>query len=179
MSDETVTAPAASDPIPTPSPRVGRNGRVPPPASRFGQPNGNPKNPGGKPKGFYALSRAYTDLLSWPRADLEAFLADVGPRETRIEDGQLVEVERPPLPYHVAKKIKGSHLIARGMFLSAMSPSATGQARAATEIADRTEGKVTQTHDVSAKITTLTDLVRKLEGDEAVATLAPIMGSGE
>lgn len=165
MSEETQAPPPGASP---------RSRFVPPPDRRFGQPNGNPKSPGGFPKGFYPLSKAYRDLLAWPRADLEAFLADAWPDEMMAgPGGELVPRPRPPLPKGIVKKIKGSHLIARGMFLAAMSPSATGQVRAASEIADRTEGKVTQPLDVNARIQTVADLVRQLEGEEAAAVLPP------
>lgn len=183
MSDETTPAvPPSPEPFPEVSHAVtpelpkkrpvgGYRGVPPPAARRFGQPGANPRCASGKPKGFYPLSKAYTDLLSWPREDLDAFLADAAPKETRIE--------RVPLPDRLAKKIKGSHLVARGMFLAAMTPGTQGQVRAAEAIADRTEGKVVQPHDVDARVSTVADLVRQLEGDEAVAVLAPILPGGQ
>lgn len=132
-----------------------RSGVVPPESSRFRK--GRSGNPSGKPKGFYSISKACIDLLSWHLEDLELFLR-VGDLLPGLED-------QSKLPALLAKRIKPAHLVARALFLTAMTPGALGQARAAVEIADRTEGKARLYYDIDAQFSSVSDLVQRISAD--------------
>ncbi len=158
---------AAAAPPPREERRSSRSGTIPPKDTRFGAPNGNIPSPGGKPKGFLSLSKAYIMIFSWPREDIEAFLRwQPHPEPKYDEAGNLIDP--PPLPEKIAKRIKAAHLVARAMILTASSPGLHGQVRAAVELADRTEGKVTQPVELDGRLATVSGLAAKLssEGSE-------------
>ena len=102
---------------------------------------GQSGNPTGRPKLGRRLSSALADLLDTPGDTV----------------GEAVEVFRRRRGRHLC----GADLIAITMFTTATDPKARGQVAAASEIADRTEGKVEQPTRVSGD--GLTFVVRRLE----------------
>lgn len=121
----------------TNAPRAGKGGIVPPVEYRW-KPGTTP-NPGGSPKGFIPLSKAYRIVADMPFEDIQ----------------KLRRGERPAC-WQKSRRVLIPYVVAAGQYLAA----AAGQTSAAAEIADRTEGKVTQkTENVTAG---LEDAIREV-----------------
>lgn len=108
----------------TPAIRAGKGGIEPPTDTRFGGPRANPGNPGGFPKGFVPLSRAYAIVGTMPIADVKKLARGVRPKTWG------------------KRKLTVPYVTAARMWL-------TGSAPTAEAIADRTEGKVKNTTDLN------------------------------
>ena len=108
----------------TQAPGAGNGGIVPPKDTRFGGPRANPQNPGGFPKGFVPLSRAYAIVAAMELSEVKQIAAGKKPKRWG----------KAPL--------RMTFVIAAQMCLAGTPP-------AAGEIADRTEGKVKNTTDLN------------------------------
>lgn len=114
----------------------GNGGVIPPVEYRWKK--GQCGNPGGIPKGHYPVSHAYNDMLAWD----VAVVVELGKKGL---EGNI--------PDEYRRKIKPAHLIAAARFACASDKKSLGGTAAAIEIADRTEGKVTQkTQDVTMNV---------------------------
>lgn len=107
---------------------AGRNGNVPPEETRWKP--GQSGNPSGHPKGYYPISAAEADLLSWP-LDVVKPLLDKG------LDAQIPEDYR--------RRLKTAHLVALGRIRAASDAENRSGVASAEHLADRTEGKVKNT----------------------------------
>lgn len=111
------------------------SGTAPPVETRFGGRRANPAARGGKPKGFYGVGQACQDFLSWPPEVVHAYLRG----------------DPKSIPAKYQRRLKTAHMIARALLMRADDPDNRTGVAAAIEIADRTEGKVTQkTENVTA-----------------------------
>lgn len=122
--------------------RAGKGGTVPPVETRFGGPRSN-RCVSGKPKGFYPISKALQDLLSWPREVKAAFLAG----------------EEKAMPAAYRSKLKSAHDVAKAMLLRSEDPENRTGVSATVEIANRTEGSVKNVTQLEGHVGTVADLV--------------------
>lgn len=93
---------------------------------------GQSGNPGGRPKVDRTVSAAYAELLDTPGGTLKEQLETFRDRR--------------------GAKFCAADMVAVGMLTSAVNPSNKGQTFAASEITDRTEGKVSQGIDVNGSL---------------------------
>lgn len=112
-----------------PGPRGGNGGTIPPPEKRWKP--GQSGNPAGHPKGYYSISAAEADLLSWPLEEVVKPL---------LEDGLDAKV---PAAYR--RRLKPAHLVAIARLKAASDSENRSGVASAEHLADRTEGKVKAT----------------------------------
>jgi hypothetical protein len=106
----------------------------PAPSRRLAPPwkPGQSGNPSGRPRVARTVSAAYAELLDTPGRTLKEQLENFHDKR--------------------GAKFCASDMVAVGMLTSAVNPSNRGQTSAASEITDRTEGKVSQGIDVSGSL---------------------------
>ena len=126
-----------------PKPRGGNGGTIPPPEKRW--PKGQSGNPSGHPKGYYSISAAEADILSWPLEVVQLLL----------EEGLEAKV-----PAFYRKRLKPAHLVALARLRAAADSENRSGVASADHLADRTEGKVKSTLEVQSN--TLAELVSAL-----------------
>lgn len=122
---------------------AGKGGNVPPVETRW--PKGTSGNPSGHPKGYYPISAAEADVLSWPLEVVEKLLAE----------GLEADV-----PAFYRKRLKPAHLVALARLKAAADAENRSGVASAEHLADRTEGKVKSTLEVQSN--TLAELVAAL-----------------
>lgn len=98
-----------------------------PPAERRFKP-GQSGNPSGHAKGYYSISQAQKDFLSWPFEIVRLIL----------EDG--IDSERIPKIYR--RRMKSAHDLVRARWIAGRSPEMPWGNAAVEQFLDRTEGKV-------------------------------------
>ncbi len=106
---------------------------------------GQSGNPSGHPKGYYPISAAEADVLSWPLEVVQELL----------EDGLEAKV-----PAFYRKRLKPAHLVALARLRAASDSENRSGVASAEHLADRTEGKVKSTLEVQSN--TLAELVAAL-----------------
>lgn len=108
-----------------------RSGVVPPVETRWRP--GQSGNPSGHPKGYYSISAAEADVLSWPLDVVQKLL----------EKGLDAKV-----PAFYRKRLKPAHLVALGRLRAASDSENRSGVASAEHLADRTEGKVKNTFEL-------------------------------
>ena len=106
---------------------------------------GQSGNPSGHPKGYYPISAAEADILSWPLEVVQLLL----------EEGLDAKV-----PTFYRKRLKPAHLVALARLRAAADSENRSGVASAEHLADRTEGTVKNTLEVQS--TTLAELVAAL-----------------
>lgn len=89
---------------------------------------GQSGNPSGHPKGYYPISAAEADLLSWPLEEVVASL--------------LAQGLDAKIPAAYRRCLKAAHLVAIGRLRAASDSENRLGVASAEHLADRTEGKV-------------------------------------
>jgi hypothetical protein len=89
---------------------------------------GQSGNPAGHPKGYYPISAAEADLLSWPLEEVVKPL--------------LAEGLEAKIPAAYRRRLKTAHLVAIGRIRAAADAENRSGVASAEHLADRTEGKV-------------------------------------
>ena len=89
---------------------------------------GQSGNPSGHPKGYYPISAAEPDLLSWPLEEVVKPL--------------LAEGLEAKIPAAYRRRLKAAHLVAIGRLRAAADEENRSGVASAEHLADRTEGKV-------------------------------------
>ena len=102
------------------------SGVAPPEETRWKP--GQSGNPAGHPKGYYPISAAEADLLSWPLEEVVKPL--------------LAEGLEAKIPAAYRRRLKAAHLVAIGRLRAAADEENRSGVASAEHLADRTEGKV-------------------------------------
>jgi hypothetical protein len=108
---------------------AGKNGNVPPEETRWKP--GQSGNPTGHPKGYYPISAAEADVLSWPLEEVVKPL---------LEEGL-----NAMIPEDYRRRLKPAHLVALARLRAASDSENRSGVASAEHLADRTEGKVKAT----------------------------------
>lgn len=108
------------------TPGTGSGGIAPPEETRWKP--GQSGNPAGHPKGYYPISAAEADLLSWPLEEVVKPL--------------LAEGLEAKIPAVYRRRLKAAHLVAIGRLRAAADEENRSGVASAEHLADRTEGKV-------------------------------------
>ncbi len=111
------------------TPGTGSGGIAPPEETRWKP--GQSGNPAGHPKGYYPISAAEADLLSWPLEEVVKPL--------------LAEGLDAKIPAAYRRRLKAAHLVAIGRLRAAADSENRSGVASAEHLADRTEGKVKAT----------------------------------
>jgi hypothetical protein len=119
-----------------------RSGVAPPKETQFGGPRANPGCPAGRPKGFVPLSQAYAILGA------------------KFEPSEIEQIARGEKPAAWGKRpLLMPYVAAARMWLLGTPP-------AASEIADRTEGKVKNTTDLNLSVQDVAGFFSMLVAEE-------------
>ncbi len=133
------------------SSRAGDGGKIPPPEHRWKK--GQSGNPAGHPKGYYPISAAEADLLSWPIAVVSLLM----------EEG----LEAKGIPAKYRRRLKPAHLVALGRLRAASDAENRTGVASAEHLADRTEGKVSSPSTVGVSGALTIEYVNDWRGPES------------